>query len=504
MEDKSYVYLVRRLELDAEENPGAFRKKVVLLGGSACAVLVLVLILLAVLGTLSLSLVLDGGNLFATIAAGLFLLGIAGLLFTVLRAFLLRLPEPEGIEITPAQAPRLFKLLERIRSKLDGPPIARVVIDGSFNAAIAQIPRFGLFGSYRNHLILGLPFLYAMSSREMTATLAHEYGHLASAHGKFSAWIYRQRVTFAALMEKVADSAEGNPLNRLLFAALARFAPYFNAYTFVLSRQDEYQADADATRLVGASANARSLCRGELLGHWFNDSFWRRLYDQTSDHPQPTFMPYSALPAAFIATYQDWAAPKRLKQAQRRRSGLHDTHPCLRDRLQAIGEKACLPPPVRLSAAEDLLGPLANALAKELDTEWWRDEAPSWQAQHRQHTENRAKIATLGARALDTLAPPELLEFAHALAGERQTEKAYVVLEHLLAREGGPFPRARLLYGGILLDAGNDAGLHQLQRAAGEDWGIVAECAERGYEFLCVQQDEEAAQAWADKLAGRA
>ncbi len=503
MEDKSYVYLVRRLELDAEENPGAFRKKVMLLGGSACAVLVLVLVLLTVFGGIALSFVLDGDNLVATLFAGLFLLGIASLLFTVLRAFLLRLPEPEGIEITPAQAPRLFKLLERIRVKLNGPPLTRVVIDGSFNSAIAQIPRFGLFGHYRNHLILGLPFLCAMSTREMTATLAHEYGHLASAHGKLSAWVYRQRVTFSALMDKVADTTGNNPLNRLLFAALARFAPYFNAYTFVLSRQDEYQADADATRLVGASANARSLCRGELLGHWFNESFWRSLYDQTSDHPQPTFMPYSSLPTALTATYHDWAAPRQLKKAQRRRSGLHDTHPCLRDRLQAIGEKACLPPPIKLSAAEDLLGPLAHALAKKLDTEWWRDELPNWQAQHRQHTENRAMIAKLSPRSPDTLAPPELLEFAHALAGERQTKEACAILEHLLAREGGPFPRARLLYGKILLETGDDAGLYQLQRTASEDWGLAHECAECGYEFLCAKQDEETAQSWADKLAGR-
>lgn len=499
MDNKHYEYLVRSLELDAEANPAVFRSRVVLVSAAAYVALAVTLALAAVLAALGVHYAQQSGRAFLLLQLGLAGLVVLGILYTVLRAFLTRLGPPEGREITRAEAPRLFELLDRIRGKLAGPPIDRVVIDRQFNAAIAQVPRFGLFGGHRNHLVLGLPYLYAMSPRETAATLAHEYGHLAGAHGKLGAWVYRQRLTFGALMDKVRDT-EGNWLNGLLHAGLRRFAPYFNAYTFVLSRQDEYQADTVASQVAGADANASGLCRGELIGRWIAEEFWPRLYAQADTHPQPLFMPYSAMRTAFSATYADWSTEARLQGALQRKSDLHDTHPCLRERLDAIGQAPALPPPVAHNAADALLGPLAATIAREFDAAWWSDARADWQAHYRERRDHLQTIAELGPRPPASLSPFEAQELGSALMACERAPEARPVFEHLLARSDGPFPRARMMYGQLLVDADDARGVEELARAAKEDPRLAQQCAEYGYVFLRQAQGGEAAAQWADEV----
>ena len=51
-------------------------------------------------------------------------------------------------------------------------------INGEFKLGIRQIPRWGVFGGYRNHLHVGAPLLLALSADEFCALLAHEIAHL--------------------------------------------------------------------------------------------------------------------------------------------------------------------------------------------------------------------------------------------------------------------------------------------------------------------------------------
>ena len=48
--------------------------------------------------------------------------------------------------------------------------------------------------------------------------------------------------------------------------ALGWYVPYFNAYTFVLARANEYQADRASADLVGADVAAHALKRVNLAG----------------------------------------------------------------------------------------------------------------------------------------------------------------------------------------------------------------------------------------------
>src|SRR6185436_16016968 len=109
--------------------------------------------------------------------------------------------------------------------------------------------RFGMFGWRTNYLVVGLPLLKAIGPDEFRAVLAHEFGHLSGRHGKFSGWIYRQRESWIQILTRVHQ--ERHYASFIFEWFLKWYAPYFNAYSFVLARAQEYEADSFAVDLAG-------------------------------------------------------------------------------------------------------------------------------------------------------------------------------------------------------------------------------------------------------------
>ncbi len=387
-----------------------------------------------------------------------------------------------------------------MRKKLKGPPIHHVVINDDYNAAISQRPRWGLFGGHTNYLILGLPYMLGVPPREMLATVAHEYGHLCGNHGKLSAWVYRQRRTFGALFEQVSDAAEDNWVHKGIAGLLGKFMPYYNAHTFVLSRQNEYEADMTATELAGARANASGLVRDALLARWIHEEFWPRLFRQADTSGKPAFLPYSAMRTAFRASHAEWATQERLDAAWSEQSGLHDTHPALRDRVEAIGEAAALPDCVEVTAAEALLGSTAKVLIDEFDRTWWEKEKSGWQSRHQHVTRSQARLRELSRQPLNQMMLQDLQEYAMLSVEFSAPQDAKALLEHLLRRGGGPFPRAEYHYGCLLLEEGSERGLEHLFTAASSDHRLVDAAARAGYAWLYRKHGEERAQDWWDRI----
>ena len=183
--------LVRQLEAEAEHKPGGFRIKVLLISGAAYVALALMLALTLLIIYFGVSTVNGKGHTRQLIFTVLFALTMIPINFVVLRMFFMRLEVPEGREITRRDAPKLFEVLDKMRRRSKGPAIDRVEMGREFNAAISQVPRFGLFGGHTNHLILGLPNLLGVTSKGMLATVAHKYGHLCGNYGKIGSWVYR-------------------------------------------------------------------------------------------------------------------------------------------------------------------------------------------------------------------------------------------------------------------------------------------------------------------------
>ncbi|MES2934087.1 MAG: M48 family metallopeptidase [Pseudomonadota bacterium] len=497
-----YVYegLVERLEAQSYRSPSAFRGKVILISSAAYMALFAVLLGLALLLYFGIQVAQENHRSIGLIRLAILSVMLLPLFFVVLRMFSLRLEPPKGHEIQRADAPKLFELLDQMRKKLKGPKIHHVLIDREYNAAIAQLPKFGLFGDHTNYLVLGLPYLMAAPPKEMLATIAHEYGHLCGGHGQLSARVYRQRKVFGALHEQVNAAADSSFINAGMASALNRFMPYYNAYTFVLSRQDEYEADRTASDLVGASANASGLIRDTLLGSWIRQEFWPRLFKQADMHAQPLFLPYTQMRSALNDSYDEWATSDRLRVAWQQKSDLHDTHPSMRDRVEATGKNYKLPSQVEVAAAEGMLGPLVVQLAEKFDLEWWEEERKTWETRNRYAQRSIARLHELCSLPLSSLKLQDLQERALLTAEFESPKAAKPILEHLLRQTGGPFPKAAYFYGRILLGENHDAGLDQLEAAAKNDRSLIEPAASAGYAYLLERQGEQAAQLWWAKV----
>ena len=500
MQEQEYETLVWSLQSEAQEVPGVFRLKVMLI--SVLAYVALVCLLLVLLIGLFAMLVAMHGNsnpIYKYFFVS-WVLAVAPVVWLTFRMFLAPIRAPAGRELHGNEAPQLFKMIADLQERLQGAPIHHVLVTNEFNAALAQCPRFGLFGRYRNYLVLGLPLLYAVSPAEILAVMAHEYGHLSRSHGKLGGWVYRQRVTFDALYKRACERRESNVVNEVLARLLDRFTPYYNAYTFVLSRQNEYEADAISREIAGAEASASALIRINLLESWLEKNFWPKLYAQSAHYEMPPVMPYVAMRKLLVMTMDEWATADRLNELLKAESGVHDTHPCLNERLAALDQHGALPPIPSACAADALLGKTSHTLAAEFDTGWWGEEKDKWQKQYRRYTLCTTRIAELEKRPVASLSAPEAQELALLLFEFRSASAAKQVLEDLLGRSGERYPKPVYLYGRALLEGGEQRGLDYLEEACRLSPAMEEDCVRVGYQWLVDRQNEVAAQKWLERI----
>jgi len=335
MDDLQANWLVQDLEYASLRSPRLFRAKVLAITAAAYLALFLMLLVGILVSWLAWFLYQHKGMSGGVVYIGIFCLMLLPVYYTTLRALLTRMPAPEGRAITRREAPVLFALLDKMRARLGGPPIHHVLVVEDYNAAIVQLPRWGVAGPSVNYLLLGLPLMLGQGTAEMMAVVAHEYGHLCGSHGRVSGWIYRQRNTLGAVYRRIAEMDDATVWHAAMVRALRAFLPYFDAYTFVLSRQNEYEADRAAVAMTGAPAFAICLIRLSLLGDWYHEKFWSALQGQAGNRERPAFLPYRAMGAAFRINHAEWATNARLREHWARDSALHDTHPCLRERVEA-------------------------------------------------------------------------------------------------------------------------------------------------------------------------
>ena len=488
--------MVARLELESAASPAQYRIKVALLALLGFAILALVLAticigLLALVGIAGALAFTGGAALILLLKLGklLFLLAIP-LWFTLksaVQALFMRLPAPDGREITRAQAPALFEALDGMRRKMSGPRFHHVLVVNDMNAAVVQRPAFGLVGWPRNYLLLGLPLLECLAPDEAMAVVAHEYGHLAGSHGRFSAFIYRLRHTWATLQAHM-DHFQGW-LARLVAPLVRWYAPYFNAYTYVLARADEYKADAASAQLVGARSAAHALKRVNLAAphyHEFLQATYRRAGDEAAP-PQDLLHAWAALAqdGAEAANRSRW-----LGEALDRERDVTDTHPTLRARLSALSADAdimqALPPAVSgPTASEAWFGAALPVLRQELQEGWATGIAQGWAERHTETQAQRARLRELRALAEGGAGPDaerELETLRLTLELEPGTDLRQAFADFNAAHPDNP--HGLFLEGCVRLDHDEPEGLALLDRAMDLDPEATWPACERAYAFL--------------------
>jgi len=498
MTDERFEALVGRLEGDAKRNPASYRTRVLLMAllGNFYLGVVLTLIVALLLGAAVSVVWLKAAGVKIAIVVAIFL-------WMVIKALWVRLSPPQGAEITSAEAPELFAMIEELRRALRSPRFHHVLVTDDFNAAVVQAPRLGLFGWTRNYLIIGLPLAKSLTVEQFKAVLAHEFGHLSKGHGRMSNWIYRQRLRWSRLMD-LLEATESR--GRFLFRPFLRwYAPYFNAYSYPLARSNEFEADATSARLTSKRAAAEALTAVNVVGSYLEERFWPQIVRRADEMPQPAFSPFAAMGARVAAEIDTTSIAAWLEQALARKTTLDDTHPCLTERLGALGEKPSIALPAAGAAADRLLGRALERITREFDQRWHDGILPSWEERHREVQQARQRLAELDAK--------------HSSGAELSLQEAYdraLLTESAGGNAEGCIAQLRALHdraaddpvlhytlGVRLLARDDEAGMALLRRAMERDPWEIARCSESLRDYCWRKGRKDEAHEWHRRMAER-
>ena len=502
MQEKEFVALVDQLELYERQHPTTYRLRVALLAALGYLLLfgVLLVILIFFVGVVLLRMV----NIFV-IQIMIVMLGAA---FIILQSLWIKFPEPEGDELKHDDAPGLFELVDEVRAATGGPKLRKILLTGEYNAGIVQRPQLGVLGWHQNYLRVGLPLLRALSLNDVRAVLAHEFGHLSGNHGKFASWIYRVRQTWVQVLVNIKLHPR---YGRAVFEQFFNwYAPYFNAYSFVLARAQEYEADRCSVEVAGKENAARALINLELKGRALNEDFWTAFYRRADTEPQPPRDTF----ASMLQSLREPIAPDKAQlwflESLTAKHRYDDTHPALADRLAAMGYSN-----VRESAdlnsfaitngqprADQLLFARTPNAFIERQNKWWKEELTAgWQGRHEFVVEAEQALVTLDEKAKSAeLTVDELWQRARYIAGTQGKEAAVPLLHEVLALMPD-HAAANYTLGEVLLNHGDEAGIKHLEVAMEKEVNVVPDGCKLIYDFLVARERGEEAEKYRQCVA---
>ena len=421
-------------------------------------------------------------------------------LFAALRSLWRALPgEQHGEPLVAEQCPELFATIERLRAAADGGRIHAVYLTANLNAGMAQRPRYGIFGGFRNELLLGLPLMAAMDETHYTAVLAHEIGHLARRHGRFSARIYGMRQTLDVIVEDLARGGSWLVYPMLWFYQV--FAPRFERVTLQLSRAVEYEADAEAADAVGRQAAAESLIVLHGISSYSDAEVWPEIFRRVNDDPEPpddVFASFSEIVRRPIAD-----AHRFVSEALGMQTSASDTHPALLDRLRNLGfapgevEHALDGYALHGPSAADLFLAGAGAQRRAIATAWRSAVRPQWVDAHADAAKVRAELVQLDA--LGDAADPGQRR-TRALAAARLARPDAVDLLLAVAESSSDDPEPALLAGEMLAARADERAIGLLERAISADPFATVRAAGAAAAFYSRRGDFQRATAYRERL----
>jgi Zn-dependent protease with chaperone function len=484
MTHEEFDRLVQSVENGVGRNPAALQRRVMRLAllGYAGLLAPLALVLL-----FSLAFIIPGilwpqdAALLMVIGALIFFAGLWG----VASVLWIRLPPPEGRTLTRAETPALFDRIDELQKQLRSAPFHRVLVVPACNAAVLQRPRLGVFGWQQNNLLVGLTLMEELSKDEFVAVLAHEFAHLSRQHNRSGQWIYRLRRSWEQVFARLSRPRVAGEvsLRPLIQTFVKKFWPRFNGHAFVLSRAQEYQADEAAAQVTGQEIAATALIRIARCQNMLERKVWPdvwQLANTAATPPEGIFLQIRESLSGLALN----GGTRFLEQAFRATTTNADTHPCLSDRLRAIGWSSktgvnlpALPIPSP-NAAEVLLGTALPAIRKDVEQHWRKESSPRWQQQHGKAGFLHDRLGQLGQEGEVRKEDLDVLwDKARVFMELRQFESAAPILRQILASN----PRhvaGNFNLGIFLLKSGDAEGEKFLEKALSENEELLPQAVQ--------------------------
>jgi heat shock protein HtpX len=247
--------------------------------------------------------------------------------------------KPPGLRLDRAAHPRLFEEMEKIAAALNEPMPSEVYLISDVNAGVAD--RGGLLGfGSRRILALGLPLLSVLTISQFRAVLAHEFAHYYGGDTSLGPWVEKTQTAIVRVFQNIGSIrrlARIAVLGLMYLAVATLLSWYFKFFLRAVnlaSRQREYRADELACMIAGRQPlidGLRAIQSATMA--------WP-MYWLTEVTP---VLQSGALPSIAEGFSRFVAAPGILDQLQRgvtrhlkeEKSNPYDSHPPLRDRIEA-------------------------------------------------------------------------------------------------------------------------------------------------------------------------
>ena len=499
MEDAKYANLIRSLETFAAEKPGLYRLRVALIAALGYAYLLFILLLLLVIVVVTIFYLRINWLAIKLVWIPLTVVGI------IIKSLWISIPEPDGKELQREHAPALFDLIGEVTRALRGPSVHHVILSDEFNAAVVQVPRFGMFGWVSNYVVVGLPLLRGLSPAEFRAVMAHEVGHLSGKHRRFAGRIYSLRQSWIQLLVQVLQ--ERHYASFLFVPFIKWYAPYMSAYSFVLRRAQERHADEYAVEWASKEVAATMLVRLATEQRNLTENFWPKFFRQSKDQERAPRDPFVQMLGGLNQPVGPITIQKWFHEALRIPTGYYDTHPALADRLAAIGFPKDSPQLADLTAElikADERGESAEShYIKELPEDFlgwlnrlWRERLnEAWSESYIQAKQGQKRLEELNNQANERpLTIDEQWERVTIVAHLEEPKAALSLIEGILSEQpdhvGANFSKGAIL----LKDLQDPEGIKHIEKAMQIDRATIAEGSELLSGFYFDQGQKELAE----------
>lgn len=395
------------------------------------------------------------------------------LIYVLVRAFR---PLPQatlGRRLEKAEAPELFSRLENLRQSVQGPQLDNVYLTGEFGALLAQRPLIGLLGWYRNELVIGLPLFFILSKSELETVLAHELCHSAGGHGKLGSWIWRAENSMMLVINRL--SGQQNPVSAILSAFYRWYQPRFQALTFAMSRENEYEADRLAAAVTSAESVIDVMMRLRIAEHFVASEFWGPVWARACDEPEPPALVYQELK-------EKLSGPEMLRYARpvqmatsRESTDYLSTHPSLPGRAKALGVTVRIPPEPA-DTAFDFFAQGSDWLVTQESESWQADVRAEWHALFAESQKQKEILKDLDRKAGEgNLSSDEILEWVTLAERLLRPDEALSRCEECLRMDKD---NAGVLFrkGRLLLELDREEGVDVLNQLAQLDPSNLVPC----------------------------
>ena len=512
MKYEQYLSLIKRLEISAATSRRLYELRVLglgLLGYAymvgliilALAVPLLLILLLIINAEAVLKLLLWTAKLWWVVLPGLAV--YFGFVGGAVKALFAKVPEPEGRVLTEQEAPELHAFVTETCRKLKADRPKTIFVTDEFNAAVGTVPRIGLFGR-KVYMFLGLPLMKALSPDQFRAVLTHEIGHISGKHGGFGKWAFQLRSSWGLFIE--SQELQNHKFDKLYKSFVEWFFPYFQAYSFVLMREHEKEADQYSAELSGAKPLGEALILLHTRRAELDQVFWADIEKENRERAEQSPNIFSRMLSALsvVETTRDL---KTLEKAVKVPTDYNDSHPSLAERLKLLGYwngegMPDLPKPAGQTASEYYLGPVADSLSNDFETKWTEEIGRMWKVRHDEYIASRERFDALESKSADDeLTTEELIEKAGLLA-RQDGNSAAIALLRMAVEKDPDNPEANFNLGGVLLSEDDEAGLKYVDHAMNLDkkWKYAA--SDIAFQYLRSKGMLEEAKPYAAVLDG--